>query len=313
MIRFPWLLILPWLLEASIYSTDITPFGVDSEYMSIKILDQKKVNLHTIGKYAFREISDLAYNQKKKLLYMVSDEGIVFTFNATFETKITTLKPQKAIKLVKSNGKDFLSYRRDSEGATLDHRNRLILSFEGRPKIARFNKKGRLVQRYKVPYKISKIRFLRDKNKGIEALAYHPRYGLIMSTEYPIKKDNKKIQTIYSSTGYEWKFKATPAQNSAVTALEVMDDGNILILERAYSGLLSPFVVTLKKVYINRACHKKRLCKDKVLATFDNSKGWSLDNFEGLAKVGKNRYIIISDDGDNFYQDTLLIYFEIKK
>lgn len=146
----------------------------------------------------------------------------------------------------------------------------------------------------------------------MEALAYHKRYGLIVATEYPIKKDNKKIQTLYSASSHEWKFKAAAAKNSAVTALEVMDDGNILVLERAYSGLLSPLVITLKKVFINQKCHKKRLCKDEVLATFDNSKGWSVDNFEGLAKVGKDRYIIVSDDGDNFYQDTILFYFRVK-
>jgi len=300
------------MLFGGIYSTDITPLGVKKEYMGIELLDQKKINLQQIGQHQFREISDLAYNKSKNLLYMVSDEGVVFTFNAQFETKIEKLAPLKAFKLLKANGKNFRSYRHDSEGATLDSRNRLIISFEGRPKVARFDTNGRLIHRYKLPYKISKIRFLRHKNKGIEALAYHKHHGLIMATEYPIKKDNKKIQTIYSSDGYEWKFKASSAQNSAVTAIEVMDDGTVLVLERAFSGLFSPLVITLKKVYINKKCHKKRLCKDKVLAIMDNSKGWSVDNFEGLAKVDTNRYIMISDDGDNFYQDTVLLYFKIK-
>jgi len=310
--RYLLLILTPWLLYGAIYSTDITPYSAQNDCMGIEILDQKKIHLNTINGYKFREISDLAYNKNKHILYMVSDEGIVFTFDAKFEDKITTLTPQKAIKLVKKDGKDFRSYRRDSEGATLDNRNRLLISFEGRPKVARFGKDGRLQTRYKIPYKISKIDFLRHKNKGIEALAYHKRYGLIMATEYPIKKDNKKIQTLYSSKGHEWKFKASSAKNSAVTAIEVMDDGNILVLERAFSGLFEPLVITLKKIYIDKKCHKKRLCKDELLATMDNSKGWSVDNFEGLAKVDKDRYIMISDDGDNFYQDTILLYCRVK-
>jgi len=310
--RYLLLILTPWLLYGAIYSTDITPYSIKDKYMGIEILDQKKIHLNTINGYAFREISDLAYNKNTNRLYMVSDEGIVFTFDAAFDHKITMLTPQKAIKLVKKDGNNFRSYRRDSEGATLDNRNRLLISFEGRPKVARFGEDGRLQTRYKIPYKISKISFLRHKNKGIEALAYHKRYGLIMATEYPIKKDNKKIQTIYSSKGHEWKFKASSAKNSAVTALEVMDDGNILVLERAFSGLFKPLVITLKKIYIDKKCHKKRLCKDELLAVMDNSKGWSVDNFEGLTKVGKDRYIMISDDGDNFYQDTILIYFRVK-
>jgi hypothetical protein len=300
------------LLFGSVSSTDITPMGVKSDYMGIEILDQKKLSFGRIGDYGFSEISDLAYHRGKKILYMVSDEGVVFVFGATFGDKITQLTPQKAIKLLKSNGKEFRNYQRDTEGATLDSLKRLILSFEGQPKIARFGENGKEQTTYKIPYKLSQTQFLRHKNKGLEALAYHPTYGLIFATEYPIKRDNKKIQTLYSSNGYEWKFKASNVQNAAVSAIEVMDDGNILVLERAYNGLFAPFVVVLKKVYINRQCHQKRLCKDEVLAVLDNSKGWSLDNFEGLTKVAPNRYLMVSDDGDNFYQDTLLIYFRVK-
>ncbi len=54
-----------------------------------------------------------------------------------------------------------------------------------------------------------------------------------------------------------------------------------------------------------------RMCKSEVLAQFNSGNGWRIDNFEGLTKVGKNRYAIISDDNDNFYQRTILLYFEV--
>ena len=91
--------------------------------------------------------------------------------------------------------------------------------------------------------------------------------------------------------------------------MEVMDDGNVLVLERSFTGLLEPFVVTLKKVMIKNC--KKKMCPTKVLAKMNSHKGWNIDNFEGLARVGKNRYVMVSDDGDNFFQKTLLIYFEV--
>jgi len=47
------------------------------------------------------------------------------------------------------------------------------------------------------------------------------------------------------------------------------------------------------------------------LAKMNSHKGWDVDNFEGLSRVGKNRYVMISDVNDNFYQKTLLIYFEV--
>jgi hypothetical protein len=83
------------------------------------------------------------------------------------------------------------------------------------------------------------------------------------------------------------------------------------VLERSFTGMLHPFVVTLKKVYLDHC--QKGLCRSKVLVKMNSHKGWDVDNFEGLARVGKNRYVMISDDNDNFYQKTLLIYFEVKE
>jgi len=74
---------------------------------------------------------------------------------------------------------------------------------------------------------------------------------------------------------------------------------------------MNPFIVTLKKIYLKRC--KNGLCRSKVLVKMNSHKGWDVDNFEGLARVGKNRYVMISDDNDNFYQKTLLIYFEVKE
>ncbi|HHD79288.1 MAG TPA: esterase-like activity of phytase family protein, partial [Epsilonproteobacteria bacterium] len=122
-------------------------------------------------------------------------------------------------------------------------------------------------------------------------------------------KDDKKKQTIYALSGKKWHFKAEPEAKSAVVAMEVMDDGNLLVMERSYTGILDPFVVTLKKVFI-RNC-KQNMCDSKVLLKMNSHKGWDVDNFEGLAKVGKNRYVMVSDNGDNFFQKTLLVYFEV--
>ena len=89
-----------------------------------------------------------------------------------------------------------------------------------------------------------------------------------------------------------------------------MDDGNLLVLERSFTDFMDPFVITLKKVYLGR-CKQNSLCKSEILIKMNSHKGWDVDNFEGLARVGKNRYVMISDDNDNFFQRTLLIYFEV--
>jgi hypothetical protein len=198
---------------------------------------------------------------------------------------------------------------------TLDGKNHLIISFEGKAKIAWFHKnskkKGQQIQKYTIPKELRSSKNFRSKNKSLESLAWHKKYGIITSAEWPLKKYDKKRQIIYALSGKKWYFKAEPEGRTSVSAMEVMDDDNILIIERSFTGYTNPFVITLKKIYLNIV--KNGICKTEVLLKMNNHKGWNIDNFEGLARVGKNRYLMVSDDNDNFFQKTLLIYFEVLK
>ncbi len=299
-------------LFAGVSDTDIRPSD-HKALPGIRILDQKVLDFTQIDGLKFSEISDLAYWAPSQKLFMVSDEGKLFVFHATFGDKIETLEPIEAAKLTKKRGKPFKKWRKDSEGMTLDGKGRLLISFEGKAKIGWFHKNsskiGQRIRKYAIPTVLRNPKNYRSRNKSLEALAWHPRYGVLTAAEWPLKRDDKKRQTIYALSGKRWHFKAEHEARSAVSAIEVTDDGNLLVLERSYTGLLDPFVVTLKKVYLDRC--SKGWCRTKVLAKMDSHKGWDVDNFEGLARVGKHRYVMISDDNDNFFQRTLLIYFEV--
>ena len=301
------------VLNAGIFSVDIAPSTKDHHFMGIHILDQKQLVFQNIHTVKFSEISDLAYYPKNQKLFMISDEGKLFIFKARFGNKIELLEPVDAVKLRKKNAKKFKKWRKDSEGLTLDNKGRLLISFEGRAKIGWFHKNsakyGQMIKKYSLPKELQNPENYRSRNKSLEALAWHPKYGVLTAAEWPLKKYHKKRQTVYALNGKKWHFKAEPEARSAISAMEVMDDGNLLILERSFTGMLNPFVITLKKVYLNQC--KKSNCKTEVLAKMNSHKGWGVDNFEGLARVGKNRYVMISDDNDNFFQKTLLIYFEV--
>jgi len=309
-----------WLAVTVLLCADMTDVNIvspsfDLSQTPIRFLDQKVLQYSQIDGLKFSEISDLAYDPSTHRLYMISDEGILFVFNARFGKKIEVLEPIKAVPLLKKGGKVFKKWRRDSEGMTLDGRKRLLISFEGKPKIGWFHKNsekmGQRIKKYLLPKVLRNSKAYRSRNKSLEALAWHPRYGVLTAAEWPLKHDDKKRQTIYSLNGRRWHFKAGPEPKSAISAMEVTDRGNLLVIERSYTGLLDPFVVTLKLIYLDRC--KKGWCPSKVLLKMDSHKGWDVDNFEGLTKVGKYHYVMISDDNNNFFQKTLLIYFEVKE
>ncbi|MHB0994407.1 MAG: esterase-like activity of phytase family protein [Sulfurovum sp.] len=300
-------------LDAEVFNTDIAPFVKSKQFGSIRLLDQKRLDYKAIAGTKFSEISDLSYEQKSKKLYFVGDEGKLFVFDASFGKKIDKLEPLGSVRLTKGNGEAFASWQRDSEGLALNRKNELCISFEGRAKISRFGENGRMIDSYPLPLRLRDPQNYRSRNKSLEALAWHPRYGLLTVAEWPLKQSESKVQTVYALQGKTWHFKAEAEPKSAVVAIEVMDDGNLLVMERSFTALFEPLVVTLKKVYLNDCTAKQSLCRTEVLLKMDSHKGWMIDNFEGLARVSSHRYVIVSDDNDNFFQQTLLVYFEISK
>jgi hypothetical protein len=294
----------------------ITPASISRDFMGITILDQQKMTRHYFEGHSFSELSDLAYDSLHHRLYMISDKGKLFLFHASFGEKIERLQIEKGVMLHNRKGKVLKHWQRDSEGMTFDKKGHLYLSFEGEAKVAEVGVReayfGTLLRTLPLPSILRKTEAYRSPNKSLEALAWHPRYGLLTVAEWPLKRDHKKRQSIYALKGGRvWHFRAEPEARSAVVAMEVMDDGNLLIVERSYVSLLEPLVITLKKVFLWQ--QTRGYCRTKILAKMSTHKGWNIDNFEGLAKVGKHRYVMISDDNDYFFQSTLLLYFEVKE
>jgi len=309
------LLLAALLLHAEIYPVDITPAATkslsgsrDLIFGNIRILDQKEIILPQLSGIPFSEASDLAYDNKTHKLYMVGDKGFLYVFEAFFSDKIKHLMPLSAYRLTKEKGKPFKK-KVDSEGLAFNKRGELLISFERRPKIGAFDLHGQRLFRYRLPDPLRQKKQYRSKNKMLESVTWHPKYGILTVAEFPIKSDAMHRQTLYSLQGRQWHFLSEPETKSAVTAIEVMDDGNILVLERAYTSITEPRTITLKKIFLKEV--KEGICRSKVLLKMSSAKGWKNDNFEGLAKVAPYRYLIVSDDNNNFFQRTLLLYFEV--
>jgi hypothetical protein len=273
----------------------------------ITILEQKSLIYADKKGIPFDGISDLAYDSKNNRLYMIGDRGYIYSFYAKFGKTIEMLKYLNAFYIKTSNNRTI---HPDIEGLTITPNGRLVASFERYPRVKWITRSGKLKLNYKIPKKLRKVSIYKSRNGIFEAIAYHPKYGILISAEYPINRKHNRHQTIYSLDGKEWHFKTQSYPNSAVTALEVMSDNNILVLERAYNGLSNPFYITLKKVYLNK-CNKRKECKVEVLATFSSSDGWGYNNFEGLTKVGKDRFVMVSDNNGHSFISTVLLYFKI--
>ncbi len=304
--------------QTNAYSYPIAPEHFDSRFMQLKFNGSIVFKSSRFNSIPIKELSGIAWDKDDQVLYAVSDEGYLYQLKVTFKNnQLHDLKVVFATNLIDSNGIPLKGKYRDSEGLSTLYTNngkqgdtQLLISFENKPRIVKFSTKGRMISSIKLPKKINKKSKFLHKNKALESVAYHPEFGVVTAAEYPIKYRPKSIQTLFSSNGKEWNFERSKAPNSGITGLEILENGDVLILERSYKNPFIPVVINLRRLQLDK-CDKNQLCTAETVARFNASEGWSIDNFEGLAHYKDNQYFMISDDNNSLFQKTILVLFEV--
>lgn len=300
------------------YNYPISPERTDIKHMNIQLMGSVALSSGTVNTIPIHELSGIAWDEDENFLYAVSDEGLLYHLTLTIkEKKLKTLEVIYATQLKDINGLPLAGKYDDSEGLSLINANNgkkgdseLIISFEKKPRITRYNSKGMIISHVKIPKKIRKKKYFRHKNKALESVAVHPKYGILTAAEYPLSSYPLSEQTIYSSAGKQWHFVASKEKNSSITGMEILPNGDVLILERAYSSPLIPIDIKLRRVKLEQ-CDKNNRCKTETVASFNGADGWLLDNFEGLTHIKDNQYLIVSDNNKSLFQKTIFMLFEI--
>ena len=301
---------------------DIAPKDFVYKNKKIKLLNTLALTSVKVNSLPVIEISGIAYDNDENILYAISDEGMLYHIKLTIKkNKLQKLKVVYATKLKNKRGKPLRGSKTDSEGLTLSNANngekgdtKLIISFEGKPRIARFSTRGFKLAKITIPKKLSKKKNYRGANKALESVVNHPEYGILTAAEFPLKKDSMKAQSVYSVSKFSskkvWHFPASKEESSAITDMEVLPNGDLLIMERAFSNPFSPIVMNLSRLKLEQ-CDQKQNCKIEKIARFSSADGWRMDNFEGLTHIKNNLYLAVSDNNNNPLQETLFVLFEL--
>lgn len=288
----------------------------DAAAPRLEIRSSLAIPPHTVNGVKIAELSGLAWDEDEQLLYAISDKGRVYHFRLKLKgNQLVAAEPVFAAYLLDVEGERVRKNRRDSEGLTvLNAANgkqgdtELVVSFEGEPRIIRFTPQGLAIKNITVPKPLRDKKNLQTGNDSLESVTLHPRYGFITAPEKPLEGQPRNLHTLYSTKGEQWSFMAYPAKNSGISALETLPNGNLLIMERAWSGLSNPLTVSLRYLDFSR-CSRDRACKPqdmKVISTH-----WLVDNFEGLTHIRGNQYLMVSDDGDENLLRTNLVLFTL--
>lgn len=264
----------------------------------IKFLDAKEVLFHKYKKIPFSELSGIEYKDGK--LYGVGDKGYLYFMSIDIEDdKIKSLTLDKAFK-VKQKGK---KHKIDTEGIIF-RGDYFYISYERDPRVEKISLEGKNLKSQKLNKELKKSKNYQDENKGLEAIAYSKKYGIITAPELPLKNTTNLMHTLFSKET-KWSFPYT----APLTSMAFMSKNKLLLIQRDYDKKSDRMKIYLTQVNLKKCV--LGVCSSKTLTKLDSKKGWNIDNFEGLASLGDNRFLMISDNNNNPKQKTLLVLFEV--
>lgn len=286
-------------------------------FMGIRLLGAVSLRGRRLGGRRLAELSGLAWDEDEERLYAISDSGGVFHLRPEFSgDTLAGVAGVAGFALRDGAGRPLRGRLADSEGlAVVNGRNgisgdsELVVSFERRPRLARYSPEGRYLGPIDLPASLSDVSNYASANQSLESVTRHPTLGWLTAPERPMRGDSAGIIRIYSSRGPSWEYPLRAAPNNALVALEALPDGALLTLERGHGALYQPILISLRRIPAP-AGDAPALPPPETLAVLDSSAGWRLDNFEGLSRHRNRRFFLVSDDNQNALQTTILLYIE---
>ena len=261
---------------------------------------------------ALRGLSDLARSETEGVLYAVSDFGWLFRLRPVFENdRLIDVRLLDSHPLTDAAGQPLKGRWRDAEGLTFapgpDGAPALFVSFERAPRITRIDRQGRWQADVPLPAPFADPRRYDTPNAALEALAWHPRRGLLSAAELPPPGFTPAGHTpLFDLTGRQHPYLLHTGPRCALVALNAWAGDELLSLERCYDqGRLE---IALRRFDLPETAGFA--IRPETLALFRLQDGWLLDNFEGMTRIGPRGLLLVSDDNGSARQRTLLMYLQ---
>ena len=260
-------------------------------------------------------LSGLAWDEDEQRLYAVSDRGRLMHLAPVFgDGRLVSLEYLGSYPLRDAHGAVLSGSLQDAEDIALENADngipgdsRLWISFERRPRVIRYTPEGRYRERATLPPGLDDPASYATPNQALESLVLHPSLGLLTASERPMEDDPPHEVSVLGLEGGRWLYPLASAPGSSLVALEVLPGGGLVALERAFLSVFMPLVIGFSAVELEN----EGGVRVQRLARLDTSRGWQLDNFEGLARHHGDRFFIVSDDNGREAQRTLLVYLRL--
>tara|TARA_R110002072_G_scaffold97995_2_gene215748 strand:+ start:30678 stop:31754 length:1077 start_codon:yes stop_codon:yes gene_type:complete len=281
---------------------------------NFKVLGLVQLKQNAGPDFPLMEFSGLAWDHDQKQLTILSDRGFIIHTTPSFENnRLVNLVLNSYHFLKDKNGKQLKYKFSDSEGLALNNAKNgiagdteLVISFERKPRIIKFTSEGNYISQYILANMLDDIDNYAGANKSLEAITLHPIFNIITGPERPLKNTNNNMLSLHTINENIWNFKPNSENYGSLVGLTTLPDNRLVALERIYSSIFSGLASVIHLITLEAGSIQAQQLSELV-----PSASYFNENFEGIAWHKDNRFFMISDDNDNIFQRTLLVYFEI--
>jgi len=257
------------------------------------------------------ELSGLAWDADEKLLYAVSDGGVLHQFRLQLEgDRITAIEhvfsaplaaPAAGKTVTNAEGLAALNGDDGKPGNS-----ELLVAFEDGTAIARFTPQGQWIADITLPGPLADAKNYAKKNSRLESVAFDNTHGVLTAPERPLRGEPETLHKIYAGDGATWGFEAAQP-DGRIKAIETMADGNLLVLERT-EGADGARAAHLR--YLDLAvCAAGGQCAALDLSATPDP--LLVDNFEGLARLTGSLFLIVTDRTKKDVEPTRFVLFKL--
>jgi hypothetical protein len=281
------------------------------EQNNFKILGVLQIRSKANPSTRLIELSGIAWDQDQQNLIILSDRGFIIHTKPIFiNDELHNIELLSHHQLKDADGKELKFPKNDSEGLALinsknniDDDTELVISFERKPRIVRYTTDGTFISYEPIKNDLNKIKNYKSSNKALEAVTLHKQYNIITGPERPL--DSNNALSLHTLNDKQWLFKQTNEKYGSLVGLTTLPNNKIVALERIFPGIFSGITNVIHLITLEDSLRQETLLK------LQPADGYFNENFEGISWHKKNRFFMISDNNDNPFQRTLLIYFEI--
>lgn len=289
-------------------------------YAGVRLLGALRLRSTPVDGFPATELSGAAWDEDKGLLYAVSDAGHIMHLRPQFTAEVLIgMEYVAAFPLRDEGGAILKKESRDAEGLAIRDNNdgrpggaELVVSFEGEPRLAVYRPDGHWIRDAALPARLRRKKNFAGGNSQLEAVAVTPSLGVVVAPQKPLRSMPPDRHALYDEAGRMWTFPAIDPVDSSLVGMETTADDSIIVLERRYKNVFSPLLFALRRLSLDPARQPGggAVIAEEIVR-FDNTEGWMIDNFEGIARHRGDRYFLVSDDNNSAVQSTLVVYLEI--